>query len=152
MWACNMLMISVIHMALILFLICSLRFHLCYRLFLIFLGVPPVQCTSQQILTDYTRNYLGHSDLNYELGTNSVIDIYMGFGCIGVIIAFFLLGKLIRKLEASDNNVPVLCVYIVLMTSVIFFCRGSFFGVLRSVVWSWLICSLMLKWRKILID
>ena len=111
----------------------------------VFLGKPPVECTSQQILTNYTRDDLGHSDLDYELGTNCVVDVYMGWGLIGVMLLFLMLGRVIRRLEISDNNLPILCIYVILLTTVIFFCRSSFFGPVRNVVWSYLMCIIMLR-------
>lgn len=110
-----------------------------------FWGQPVVEFTSQQILTNYTRDELGHSDLDYELGTNCVVDVYMGLGIVGVIILFFLLGKLIRRLETAEDNLPMLCAYVILFTTVIFFCRSSFFGPLRNIVWSYLMCMIMLR-------
>ena len=116
-----------------------------------FLGVPPVECTSQQILTNYTRDELGHRDLYYELGTNSVVDIYMGFGVCGVVIMFFLLGFFVKKLEVSLNdNAIAFSVYAILFTTVIFFCRSSFFGPFRNMIWAFLICCLMFRmYRKV---
>lgn len=110
-----------------------------------FFEQPVVEFTSQQILTNYTRDELGHNDLDYELGTNCVVDIYMGFGVVGVIILFFLLGKLIRCLETAEDNLPMFCAYVILFTTVIFFCRSSFFGPLRNLVWSYLMCLIMLR-------
>ena len=106
---------------------------------------PAVECTSQQILTNYTRDDLGHKELDYELGSNCVIDIYMGFGAIGVILIFAFLGYFIKVLELSENDLPKMCIYLILFTTVVFFCRSSFFGPLRNVVWSYAICLIMLR-------
>lgn len=111
-----------------------------------FLGEPAVKFTSQEMLTDYTRTDLGHSDLDYELGSNCVVDVYMAFGVIGVIVLFGLLGYGIRFLEQnSPGNIKYACLYIILFTSVVFFCRGSFFGFYRNLIWAYLICSVILR-------
>ena len=110
------------------------------------LGTTVVDLTSQQILTNYTRDDLGESSLDYELGSNCTVDVYMAFGVIGVIIIFYCLGLFIRYLESTmDYNAKAACVYIVLFTGVVFFCRSSFLGPLHNVVWSYWVCCLCLK-------
>lgn len=111
----------------------------------IFFCGSPVDFTSQQMLTNYTRDNLGHRDLDYELGSNCVIDIYMGLGFWGVILMFFLLGRFVKYLESSKNNLPLICIYIIIYTSVLFFCRSSFFGQFRNVVWAYWLCCFILK-------
>lgn len=110
------------------------------------LGTTVVNLTSQQILTNYTRDDLGEKTLDYELGSNCVADVYMAFGVVGVIVLFYYLGIFVRYLEdRMESNVKVVCVYLLLFTGVIFFCRGSFFGPIKNVVWAYWVCCLCLK-------
>lgn len=110
-----------------------------------------VDLTSQQMLTYYTRDGLGESSLDYELGTNCVVDVFMALGLFGVIVLFFYLGYLIKYLERnSESSALAFCIYIILFTSIVFFCRGSFLGPIKNVVWSyWVFCLCMRKVRYI---
>jgi len=113
------------------------------------LGKPAVQFTSQQILTDYTRDELGHSDLDYELGSNCVVDVYMAWGIIGVAVMFFLLGKAIKYISVRMYSNAYYCtIYTVLLTGSVFFCRGGFWGSLRNVVWGVILVWILLKINK----
>ena len=104
-----------------------------------FLGTTVADLTSQQILTDYTREDLGESRLDYEL-------VYMAFGFIGVILLFYGLGLFVKYLENNmGTNAKAACIYIVLFTGIVFFCRSSFLGPLKNLVWSYWLCCILLK-------
>lgn len=101
-----------------------------------FLGKPAVSFTSQEILTNYTRGDFGHSELDYELGSNCVVDVYIAWGMIGVLLMFYLLGILIKNLEKKMRyDMYSLLTYSILFGTSVFMCRGSFFGPFRSVIW-----------------
>ena len=104
-----------------------------------------VDLTSQQMLTNYTRDDLGESSLDYELGTNCVVDVYMAFGLLGVIVFFYCLGIFIKYLEVNmSSNVKTACAYIVLFTGIVFFCRSSFLGPVKNLVWAYWVCCFCL--------
>lgn len=108
-----------------------------------------VDLTSQQMLTNYTRDELGDHDLDYELGSNCVVDVYMAFGIFGVILFFFGLGVGIKKLEnrLNSDDVKSVCLYLVLFTGLVFFCRSSFLGPLKNLIWAYWLCCICLKKR-----
>lgn len=120
-----------------------------------FLGKTAVSFTSQEMLTNYTRSDFGHSELDYELGSNCVVDVYMAWGMIGVLVMFYLLGVLIRNLEAKMNHdMYSFITYSILFGTSVFICRGGFFGPFRSVVWGLVILyfciGLSVKKRKVI--
>lgn len=107
------------------------------------LGTTVVDLTSQQMLTYYTRDDLGESSLDYELGTNCVVDVYMAFGLLGVVMLFYLLGTFVRKLEIKMSyDIFSACIYFVLFTGIVFFCRSSFLGPIKNLVWAYWVCCL----------
>ena len=108
------------------------------------LDTEPVKLTSQQILTDFTRE--SNPELDYELGSNVVIDVFMEFGVMGVIILFFLFGRFIEFLEINKYfSIKLHVVYLVMLSSAIFMVRSGLFDQFRAVIWVYLLSILLLE-------
>ena len=77
------------------------------------------------------------------LGTNAVVDVYMNFGIIGVILVFYIFGYLIGYLEWNKNrSVYIICLYCFLGFMSIYSPRSSIFEFTRSVVWIYWLVSI----------
>ena len=73
------------------------------------------------------------------LGTHVVGDVYLATGIIGVIILFYGLGYFITKVRngaivKGDKFMSI--IYLYMLSYSVFFCRGSFFGTVKGIIWS----------------
>lgn len=92
---------------------------------------------------------------NYEqigLGTTVIADIYIAFGCLGVIIIMYYLGCFVNKYtyRAKSLDYYSLIIYAALISVSVFIVRGYVTVPLRPVVWSLVIAywNLHLKYNK----
>jgi len=85
--------------------------------------------------------YYGNQPFDIGLGTNLVGDVYVSFGLIGVLIMFFILGKMIKRAERGCNagNFKYLLLYCIFICEVIFYPRSSILSPLRNMIWIWVI-------------
>lgn len=85
------------------------------------------------------------------LGTHIVGDVYLASGLLGVVILFYFLGSFITKLKngaiATGNNFMYIA-YLYMLSYSIFFCRGSFFGAVKGIIWSAVVIYLYNKFNK----
>ena len=105
-------------------------------------GVPDYTLNSASY---FTINRLG-SNPSFGLGTNIVGDVFLGGGLLAVIILFYLLGGLITKSLYKihvEKNLTWYVLYVSLVTSGIYICRGPFFWFVRSFVWTIIIFSIL---------
>ena len=73
------------------------------------------------------------------LGTHVVGDVYLAFGLIGVIVLFYTLGYFITKLRNGiivTGSHFMYIAYLYMLSYSVFFCRGSFFGAFKGIIWS----------------
>lgn len=94
-------------------------------------GKLPVEVNSGAIIGDYT---------NSAAGNHCVIDLYMPFGAIGVMLAFFIFGWAVAKLSNGLNN-SIFCkvFYVYLMSVAIFVARNSLTNIYRAFVLSYIV-------------
>jgi oligosaccharide repeat unit polymerase len=108
----------------------------------------PDDLTSGRILTNYSK-------ANYGLGTNLIIDLYMGFGVFGVIFFMFLLGYVVtifqRKAHFS-NNFNYIIAYMIMVSFAIYMPRSYITDPFRPIVWALLIFSVIKGLRLRLIQ
>ena len=80
------------------------------------------------------------------LGTTVIADIYIAFGCVGVILLMFLLGRIVKKytLGAMNNNFYSLVIYAALFSVSVFTVRGYVTTGLRPAIWCFIIAYLNL--------
>lgn len=87
------------------------------------LFAPNVELNSGTLITNI---YWGNNDWGYGLGSSIVADVYVAFGVIGIVIVFFLLGRLFRRLEtitSTTNNVYWLALCIGTYSQILYACR-----------------------------
>lgn len=71
------------------------------------------------------------------LGTNIVGDVYVAFGFIGVIVFFYFLGRILKKLNRKilSGNHIALFVYAMIFIDVVFIARACILEPLRNIAW-----------------
>ncbi len=70
-------------------------------------------------------------------GTHCVVDIYVPWGLLGVIILFLLFGRLISYItQYRDCNIYYKTIYIIVVSQAVFMPRGSLFDIYRPIVWA----------------
>lgn len=120
------------------------------------LGVIPIGQTLFVSFTGIPTYLLGSATFNtvksagpwspIGLGTNSVADLYLSFGIIGVIFGFYFMGRLLgicydRKNVSMYYSIAYYC----LIYRALFIPRSSVFMSLRVVVWTMVIYYLINK-------
>lgn len=77
------------------------------------------------------------SQAPYGLGTNLVGDVYLAFGLIGVIVLFYLLGKIVSYFYYKSflDSPQSLLVYSILFITAIIWTREAYFKPLQLVLW-----------------
>nr|WP_157243338.1 O-antigen polymerase [Bacteroides fluxus] len=95
-------------------------------------------------LTNGSGELLTHDFFNMNpdydligLGTTIIADIYIAFGCTGVIVLMYLLGKIVKKYTegAKNNNYYSLVIYAELFSVSVFTVRGYVTTGLRPIIW-----------------
>lgn len=100
-------------------------------------GKVPYELSAGYILNDYIGRSIGY---NSSLGNHVVIDIYMHWGIIGVILSFFILGRCISYLEHNKyTTLFIASSYIFLLSFALYLPRDSMFTLLRPIVFIWFI-------------
>jgi oligosaccharide repeat unit polymerase len=89
----------------------------------------------------------------WGLGGNMVGDVYLSFGFIGVLLAFFFLGIFVSKvISCYKTNVSYYITYCILTFSSIYMNRESFFmplrGILFSIIIFWLLNGVISKFKS----
>lgn len=112
-----------------------------------FLGVVPflvgLFCSFTGIHSDFLGSAqfnsfitLGHVR-NLGVGTNAVADIYLAFGFLGVLVIFYLFGKVVAMIRyKGQNNIYYLVAYYILQGRAMYTCRSGIFMNLQPVLWS----------------
>ena len=95
---------------------------------------------SYQLDSSYFCTYLVFGEeAPLGLGTHVVGDVYLAFGLIGVITFFYILGNFITKLRNGiivTGSHFMYIAYLYMLSYSVFFCRGSFFGAFKGIIWS----------------
>lgn len=105
-------------------------------LYLNITGLPLSSISSASLVTDLHFGS-GYNSERFGLGTNLVGDVYIAFGLIGVIVLFWLLGFVLRKLyfNISKGSALSLLVYALFFMSSIYYTRSGYLTPVRDVVW-----------------
>lgn len=75
------------------------------------------------------------------LGSNIVADVYLSFGFVGVVVAFYALGYFISEMRNRmryGKLYPTLIYYIMVSES-IYMCRSTYLSCFRTLVWALII-------------
>lgn len=100
-------------------------------------GMTLSETTSHDAINNY---------INENGGTHCVIDIFLPFGLVGVIIVYFILGWFIAKMtNGISRNLFCQIFYVFLVSSAIFMARNAVTNIYRSVVISYVIYYIILK-------
>lgn len=85
------------------------------------------------------------------LGTNLVGDVYLSFGLVGVIILFYLLGYFINYMRQKtfEGFYFQTIVYFALIGNCVYFCRSSYLGSLRTILWAIILGYFVVRIYKI---
>lgn len=81
------------------------------------------------------------------LGTNIVGDVYLAFGLIGVVVLFFILGRLIVYIRKGmfRGNYLYTVAYLVVASDAIYMCRAAYLDAFKSILWTTLIAWLFIR-------
>ena len=83
------------------------------------------------------------------LGTNTVADVYMAFGVLGVIILMGALGTLLSRSEAQMyQSFGYLLVYALFFANAIYYPRAEYLNLLRIISWNYLFYYIINKKNK----
>lgn len=85
------------------------------------------------------------------LGTNLLGDVYLSFGLFGVIILFYFLGYFINYLRQKTFKGFYFqtIVYFAMIGDCVYFCRSSYLGNLRTIIWAIVLGYLVVRIYKI---
>lgn len=83
----------------------------------------------------------------FGLGTHIVGDVYLSVGMPGVLILFTALGLFITDLRNKmwTGSYYNFLIYIIMSSYAIYMCRASYFGTLRTLVWTMIISYFILN-------
>lgn len=114
-------------------------------IFLNLTGWSEADINSAYLVTDL---YFKHrTDSVIGLGTNLVGDVYLCFGYIGVIVIFYLLGRLINKISNSDRFIHITILILFFMNAV-YYTRSTLLTPIREIAWIYVIYRLTTKRYK----
>lgn len=107
-----------------------------------FFDKTPQELSSGMILTN-------EAEATWGLGTNLIIDLYMQFSLLGVLLFMWVLGLIVNNLENINfNNFFKIICYIFLFSFSIYMPRSSMFDAIRYIAWAGIILgfiTLLLK-------
>lgn len=80
------------------------------------------------------------------IGTHIVMDIYMSWGIIGVIICFILFGLLVGKCQSNiGGSIIHPIVFLILMAYAIYLPRDTIFNLFRDIVYLYFLYRIVIK-------
>lgn len=107
-------------------------------------GKMPRDIVASAVIKNYTTP---------TAGNHCVIDIYMPFGVIGVIIVFCLFGLGVAKLtNGLNNNLYCKVFYIYLISISIFIARNSLINVYRAFILLFIIYCILTRFNRHFVD
>lgn len=109
----------------------------------------PYEMSTAYILNDYVGRTF---DYRSSLGNHIVLDIYISWGIIGVIVFFIIFGRSIAYIERNkSSNLFLAGSYILLISLALYLPRDSMFNILRPIALMYfinLIFNLTYKLKK----
>lgn len=101
-------------------------------------GKEPKEVSSGFTISQYTET---------AAGNHCVIDVYMPYGIIGIVLFFFLLGLLVAKVTngVDEKKLFAQIFYIYLLSIAIFVARNSIGNLYRSLVLSFIVYYILIK-------
>lgn len=103
-----------------------------------FFDKTPYEMSASSLLNEYVGQRFGYTS---NLGNHIVIDLYMHWGVIGVIIFFCFFGRCISYLDRNKySNLFVASSYIMVLSLALYLPRDSMFTIIRPLAFLWLFC------------
>ena len=100
-------------------------------------------------VTEYYKSQIMYAG-DGGLGTHLIMDLYMSWSIIGVIIGMWLLGLFLGKANALNNdNIYYMLLLITFFGLVIYLPRSTVYACFRTVVWEILFIYLLAKVDKV---
>ena len=89
------------------------------------------------VTDDFFNNNVTNQD-SFGLGTNLVGDVYLAFGLLGVIVLFYVLGRVVSYFyyKSYKDSPTSLLVYSILFITAIIWTREAYFKPLQLILWS----------------
>ena len=82
------------------------------------------------------------------VGSNIVADVYLAFGFIGVVVLFYLFGRLVTKARNKafkEGSLKWSLILMFLVSDAVFINRGMILEIFRPIIWSYLIIMFVKK-------
>lgn len=99
-------------------------------------GKVPYEMSAGYILNDYIGKKYGYKS---NLGNHIVIDIYIHWGLIGVIVLFTIFGRLVCYIERNKfSNIFIASSYILILSFALYLPRDSVFTIIRPIIFLWI--------------
>ncbi len=89
------------------------------------------------VTDDFFKNNATNQD-SFGLGTNLVGDVYLAYGLLGVIVLFYVLGRVVSYYyyKSYKDSPTSLLVYSILFITAIIWTREAYFKPLQLILWS----------------
>lgn len=80
------------------------------------------------------------------VGTSAVVDVYMNFGVIAVILLFLVFGYIVSVIENMKYiSIYHLVIYLLIIYSAIYIPRDTIFSIFRPFVWGYFLTAIFCK-------
>jgi oligosaccharide repeat unit polymerase len=80
------------------------------------------------------------------IGTSAVVDVYMNFGVIAVILLFLFFGYIVSLMENMKyTSIYYLVIYLLVVYSAIYIPRDTIFSIIRPFVWGYALTAIFYK-------
>lgn len=116
-------------------------------------GNSTKSASTASVVTQFYQNMTTSMGGDGGLGTQAVMDLYMSWNILGVILGMWLLGLFIGKASAvKDYNVYFLLILITHFGLAIYLPRSTVYMCFRTVVWEIVLLNLITKVEKKIIQ
>ena len=105
--------------------------------------------TTGNLLTEYNKKIVDVGSSTQGLGTHCIVDVYMSWGIVGVVLLFMIFGMIVGKCYTNANKFYSLLIYCGLMAGAIYIPRESLFSTYRIAIWLVVLAFFLLKRKKL---
>ncbi len=111
----------------------------------LFYGGDNESASTGAAITGRFRDLSNSYNSNAGLGTQIVVDIYMSWGVLGVVLLFYLFGSIIAKAVARKDNPIWFIVFLSCFGFAVYQPRSTIYQSYRTIVWDILIIYTILR-------
>lgn len=105
--------------------------------------------TTGNLLTEYNQKLVDVGSLTQGLGTHCIVDVYMSWGIVGVVLIFMIFGVIVGKCYTNANNFYSLLIYCGLTAGAIYMPREALFSTYRIAIWLVVLAFFLLKRKNL---